>query len=121
MKCIFCDVDNIGIDEPAFESRKIVSCYNCKGKYSIAENGWKWIIKYPKWNINYSILLASILAIKAERLRTAHNRSVYASSPSLSSAPWARKTAVGLTALCAVFSSPHFGCLQTQKRGRKNI
>ena len=59
--------------------------------------------------------------IKTERLRTAHNRSVYAASPSLSSAPWARKTAVGLFALCAVFSSPHFGCLQTQKQGRKNI
>jgi hypothetical protein len=58
---------------------------------------------------------------KNKKATTSHNRSVYAASPSLSSAPWAPKTAVGLFALCAVFSSPHFGCLQTQKRGRKNI
>ena len=54
---------------------------------------------------------------KNRKATTSHNRSVYAASPSLSSAPWARKTAVGLSALCAVFSSPDFRCPGNEKAG----
>ena len=46
---------------------------------------------------------------KNKKATTSHNRSVYAASPSLSSAPWARKTAVAAKAALCDFLAPTFG------------
>jgi hypothetical protein len=61
MKCIFCGKENVN-EEYTIYNENILTCNDCKGKYSIFNNK-KILIKIPKWNINPFIPFISFLLI----------------------------------------------------------
>jgi hypothetical protein len=67
MICIFCGENKVNTKERTKNGRNIIFCPDCKGKYVVDDiaddKGIKWLIKFPKGNINPIISMVLMLLI----------------------------------------------------------